>query len=111
VFENRVLRRILVAGGQRELLNNLLHQLHSSPDIFRMIYIRRILWAGNVARIRENNSYMLLVLKKEVSRQLGRRRRRWVDNIMMDLGEIVGMLRIGLIWLRIGTSGRLLCVR
>jgi hypothetical protein len=43
--------------------------------------------------------------KPEGKRPLGIPRRRWVDNIKMDLGE---MGWIGLIWLRIGTSGRFL---
>jgi hypothetical protein len=39
-------------------------------------------------------------------RPLGRPRRRWVDNVKMDLRDIGwdGMGWIGLIWLRIGTS-------
>jgi hypothetical protein len=40
-------------------------------------------------------------------RALGRPRRRWVDNIKMDLRDD-GIVWIGLIWLRIGTSGGLL---
>jgi hypothetical protein len=48
--------------------------------------------------------------KPEGKRLLGRPRRRWVDNIKMDLREIGwdGEERIGWIWLRIGTSGGLL---
>jgi hypothetical protein len=38
---------------------------------------------------------------------LGRPRRRWEDNVKMDLGEI-GWGGVGLVWLRIGTSGELL---
>jgi hypothetical protein len=34
------------------------------------------------------NAYRILVGKPEGKRPLGRRRRRWVDNIKMDLGEI-----------------------
>jgi hypothetical protein len=45
--------------------------------------------------------------KPEGMRLLGRRRRRWVDNIKMDVRED-GMVSIGLIWLRIGNSGGLL---
>jgi hypothetical protein len=45
--------------------------------------------------------------KPEGKRPLGRPRRRWVDNIKMDLREIRWEW-IGLIWLRIGTSGGLL---
>jgi hypothetical protein len=50
------------------------------------------------------NAYRILVGKPEVKRPLGRPRRRWVDNIKMDLGEI----ETGSNWLRIGTSGGLL---
>jgi hypothetical protein len=48
------------------------------------------------------NAYRILVVKPEGKRPLRRPRRRCVDNIKMDLIEIVW---IGLIWLRIGTSG------
>jgi hypothetical protein len=45
--------------------------------------------AGHVARMGEKrNAYRLLVGKPEGKRPLGRRRRRWVDNIKMDLREI-----------------------
>jgi hypothetical protein len=36
----------------------------------------------------KRNAYRLLVGKPEVKRPLGRPRRRWVDNIRMDLGEV-----------------------
>jgi hypothetical protein len=39
---------------------------------------------------------------------IGRPRRRWVDNIRMDLGEWDGVIWTGLVWLRIGTGGELL---
>jgi hypothetical protein len=46
-------------------------------------------WAGHVARIGEKrNPYRLLVGKPEGKRPLGRPRRRWADNIIMDLGEV-----------------------
>jgi hypothetical protein len=62
--------------------------------IIRIMKSRRIRWAGHVARIGEeeeeekNNSYRLLVGKPEGKRPLRRPRRRWVDNIRMDLGEV-----------------------
>jgi hypothetical protein len=52
----------------------------------------------------KRNAYRILVGKPEGKRPLGRPRRRWVDNIKMDLREIW----IELIWLRIGTDGGLL---
>jgi hypothetical protein len=63
----------------------------------------------------KRNAYRLLVGKPEGKRPLGRQRRRWVDNIRMDLGEVGlddekwdGMMWTGLVWLRIGTGGKLL---
>jgi hypothetical protein len=50
---------------------------------------RRMRWAGHVARMREKrHAYRLLVGKPEGRRRLGRPRRRWVDNIRMDLVEV-----------------------
>jgi hypothetical protein len=37
---------------------------------------------------KKRNAYRLLVGKPEGKRPLGRPRRRWVDNIRMDLGEL-----------------------
>jgi hypothetical protein len=95
VFENRVLRRIFgpkrdeVTGEWRKLHNEELHELYSSPNIIRIIKSRRMRWAGHVARMGEKkNAYRLLVGKPEGKRPLGRPRRRWVDNIRMDLGEV-----------------------
>jgi hypothetical protein len=60
--------------------------LYSSPNIIRMIKLRRMRWPGHVARMRETrNAYRILVGKPEGKRLLGRPRRRWVDNIKMDL--------------------------
>jgi hypothetical protein len=48
-----------------------------------------VMWTGNIARMGENrNAYRLLVGKPEGRRPLGRPRRRWVDNIRMDFGEV-----------------------
>ena len=46
-------------------------------------------WAGHVARMSEETGlYRVLVGKPERRRPLGRPRRRWVDNIRMDLLEV-----------------------
>jgi hypothetical protein len=59
------------------------------PNIIRMIKSRIMRWAGHVARMGETrNAYRILVGKPEGKRPLGRPRRRWLDNIKMDLGEI-----------------------
>jgi hypothetical protein len=54
-----------------------------------MIKIRMMRWAGHVARMGEKrNAYRIFVGKPEGKRPRGRPRRRWVDNIKMNLGEI-----------------------
>jgi hypothetical protein len=95
VFENRVLMRIFgpkrdeVMGEWRKLHNEELRDLYSSPSTIRIIKSRRVRWAGHVAQMGEKrNTYRLLVGKPEGKRPLGRPRRRWVDNIRMDLGEV-----------------------
>jgi hypothetical protein len=94
VFENRVLRRIFglkrdeVTGEWRKLHNGELHDLHSSPSIIRIIKARRMRWAGHVARMGKRNSYRLLVGKPEGRGPLGRPRRRWLNDIRMDLVEV-----------------------
>jgi hypothetical protein len=95
VFENRVLRRIFgpkrdeVTGGWRKLHNEELHNLYSSSSIIRMIKSRRMRSAGHVARMWEKrNAYRILVGNPEGKSPLGIPRRRWVDNIKVDLREI-----------------------
>jgi hypothetical protein len=95
VFEDRVLRRIYgpkrdeVTGGWRKLHNEELHGLYSSPSAVRVIKARRMRWAGHVARMGEvKGAYNILVGRPEGRRPLGRPRRRWEDNIKMDLKEI-----------------------
>ena len=52
----------------------------------RVIKLRSMRWAGHVARAGEERGvYRVLVGKPEGKRALGRPRRRWVDNIKMDL--------------------------
>jgi len=95
VFENMVLRRICgprrdeVTGERRRLHNEELSDLYSSPNIVRVIKSRRMRWAGHVARMGdEREAYRVLVGKPEGKRPLGRPRRRWVNNIRMDLQEV-----------------------
>jgi hypothetical protein len=60
-----------------------------------MIKSRRMGWAGHVARMGEKrNACRILVRKPEGKRPLGRPRRRWVDNIKMDLMNTVMNLRV-----------------
>jgi hypothetical protein len=94
VFENRVLRifgpkRDEVTGGWRKLHNEELHGLYSSPSIIMVIKARGVRWAGHVAHMGEvRGAYNILVGRPEGRRPLGRPRRRWEDNIKMDLREI-----------------------
>jgi len=95
VFESMVLRRVFgprmdeVTGEWRRLHNEELNNLYSSPNIVRVIKSRIMRWAGHVARIGEERwVYRVLVGKPEGKRPLGRRRRRWVDNIRTDLQEV-----------------------
>ncbi|KAJ4436544.1 hypothetical protein ANN_16575 [Periplaneta americana] len=95
VFENKVLRKIFgakrdeVTGEWRKLHNAELHALYPSPDIIRNITPRRLRWPGHVARMGESrNAYRVLVGRPEGKRPLGRPRRRWEDNIKMELREV-----------------------
>ena len=64
-------------------------QRDSSPNIVRVIKSRKMRWAGHVVRMgEERGAYRVLVGKPEGKRPLGRPRRRWVDNIRMDLQEV-----------------------
>jgi hypothetical protein len=115
VFENRVLRRIFgqkrdeITGDWRKLHNDEIHNLYSSPNIIRTMKSRTMIRAMHVARMgAKRNAYRMMVGKPEGKRPLGRPRHRWVDNIKMDLTEMNGVVLVGSIWLRIGTSGELL---
>jgi hypothetical protein len=71
------------------LHNNELHSLYSSLNTVRVIKSRRMRWAGHVALMGEGRSvYRVLVGRPEGKRPLGRPRRRWEDNIKLDLTEI-----------------------
>jgi hypothetical protein len=85
IFE---LKRDELTGEWRKLHNEELHDLYSSPSI-RVIKVRRMRLASHAARMGEKrNAYRLLVGKPEGRRPLGRLRRRWLDNIRMDLVEV-----------------------
>ena len=82
-------RRNEVTGEWRRFHNEELNDLYSSPNIVRVIKSRRMRWAGHVARMGEERGvYRVLLGKPEGRRPLGRLRRRWVDNIRMDLQKV-----------------------
>jgi hypothetical protein len=92
-------RRAEVTGEWRRMHIEELNDLYSSPNIVRVIKWRRMGWAGHVARMGEERGvYRVLVGKPKGRRLLGRSRRRWVDNIRMDLQE-VGRGHVDWIWL------------
>jgi hypothetical protein len=106
LFENRLLRRIFgpkggeVTGRRGKLHSEELHNLHNSLNIIKVIKSMRMRWMGYVARIGElRNGYKILVLKSEGKRPLGRPRRRWEDNIKIDLKaigfEVVDWIHLG----------------
>ena len=69
--------------------NDELNDLYSSPNIVRVIKSRRMRWAGHVTPMGEERGvYRVLVGTPKGKRQLGRPRRRWVDNIRIDLQEV-----------------------
>ena len=73
-----------------------LHDLYSSPNIFRLMKSIRMRWVGHVARMRERRiEYRALVGRPDGGRQLGRPRRRRVDNIKIVFQEVAGR---GLDW-------------
>jgi hypothetical protein len=105
VFENKVLRKI--SGPKRDdmtrewrnLHNEELLDLYSSPNIIRQIKSRRMRWTGHVARMREEvKVYKVLVGKSEGKNYLedqgvdGRMGSEWI------LGKLAGG---GVDWIRL----------
>jgi hypothetical protein len=63
--------------------------LYRSPNIARAVKSRELKWAGLVARMEEGRSAFKILTGIHIGkRPLGRPRRRWTDDIRMDLKEI-----------------------
>jgi hypothetical protein len=95
VFENRMLRRLFgpkrdeVTGERRKLHNEEPDDLYCPPNIVRVTTSRRMREAGHVARLgKRRGAYRVFRGKPEGKRPLGKARRRWEDNIKMDLQEV-----------------------
>jgi hypothetical protein len=90
-----VLRRIFgpkrdaIAGEWSKLHNEELNDLYSSPNIVRVIKSRRMSWVGHVARMGEKRGvYRIFVGEPDGKRPFGRPRRRWEDNIKVDIQDV-----------------------
>ena len=63
--------------------------MYRSPNIVSVIKSRRLRWAGHVARMEEDRStFKIFTDTPAGKRPLGRSKRRWEDNIKMDLAEM-----------------------
>jgi hypothetical protein len=82
-------KRDEVTGEWRKLHNEEPNDLYSLPSIVRVVKSRRMRWPGHVALMGERRGVRrVLVGKPEGRRPLGRSRRRWEDNIKMDLRDL-----------------------
>jgi hypothetical protein len=89
-------------GLRKRLHNEELYVLYSSPNIIRVIKSRRI-WAGHVECVGERRGkYRVLVGRPEGKRPPGRPRRRWEDNIKIDLQKVG---RGGMDWIDLAQNG------
>ena len=105
-------KRDEVTGEWRKLHNENLSDLYSLPNIVRAVKSRRMIRAVHVGCMGEGRGmHRVLVGKPEGKRLLGRPRRRWEDNIKIDLQEVEYGLWTGWSWLRVGTGGGRLWVR
>jgi len=119
VFENMVLRRLFgprsdeVSEELMRLRNEQLNYLYPSTNLVLVIKSRRMKWAAHKARMGEEKGvYRVLVGKPERTRQLGRPRRKMVDNIRMDLQEVgcgymdwIGLAQVTDIWRNLVSAG------
>jgi hypothetical protein len=115
VFENRVLRRIFgpkrdkVTGEWRRLHNEEINDPYPLPNIIRAMKSRRMRWVGHVARMGEvRDAYRILVGDMREGDHL---EDPGIDGkiiLKCIFGKWDGRVWTGLIWLRIGTGGRLL---
>jgi hypothetical protein len=95
MFENEVLRTTFgpirgeITLEWRRLHNEKLNDLYCSPNIILMIKSRRMSWVEHVARnVKRRVVYRVFVGKLEGKRPLGRPKRRWENNIKIDLREL-----------------------
>jgi hypothetical protein len=76
-----------------------LYGLYSSPNVIRVMKSRRMGWAGHATHMGDRRgAYRVLVGRPEGNTPLGRPRRRWDNDIRMDLKE-TGWL--GVAWIEL----------
>jgi hypothetical protein len=111
VFESRVLRKIFlpkrdeVTGEWRKLHNEELNNPHSSPKAVRVMKLKRMRWAGHVARIWEKRVHTGLWWGN--LRERNHLEDRGIDGkviIRWIFRKWGGWAWTGLMWLRIGTG-------
>ena len=69
--------------------------MYRSPNIIRVIKSRRLKWVGHIVRMEEDRSaFKVLTGKPTTKRPLGGPRRRWEDNIRMELKEKIGRAHV-----------------
>ena len=79
-------KRDEVKGEWRKLHNEELNDMYTLPNALRVVKSIRMRWSGHVARMGEDRVvHRVLVWKPEGKRPLGRPRRRWEDDIKMDV--------------------------
>jgi hypothetical protein len=95
VFDNKVLTRRYgplrdeETGEWRRLHNKELQSLYAAPDILRVMKIRRLRWAGQVARMTDDRIVCRVLVGNLQGRwPVGRLRTRWADNVRRDLREV-----------------------
>jgi hypothetical protein len=82
-------KRDEVTREWRKLHNDELNDLYCSPNVVRVMKLRRMRWAGHLARMGERRGvYRVLVRKYEGKRTLGKPRGRWKDNIKLYFKEV-----------------------
>ena len=91
MFKSRVLRKIWVQDGRGKGEWTRLHKLRGLLSVLFKYNLgeRRMRWVGHVARIGKSKGVCRVwVGRYDGKRQLGRPRRRWEDNIQIDLQEV-----------------------
>jgi hypothetical protein len=89
IYTHEILGQDEVTGEWRKLHSEELHILYSSPNVIKLIKLRRIRWAGHVASMGEERKvYRVSVENPEGKRPFGRPRRGLEYGIRMDVREI-----------------------